>query len=191
MLSPTLVPVIELIPPEEWQKMRCSTRHSWSCSFNRFVWAEQATAPCLVLVGSMMMGPARHLASAQLCLTDQRESENESCAAVPDRGQRHRLWGLATGPASLPDYLHHSACVTHADLSPLGGRDIACLARRYSISAGIFVGIASYYVLGCVLWLAEAAAPAFLPASLFLPFRRPKNKPLVLPSLTAKASQQG
>ena len=27
---------------------------------------------------------------------------------------------------------------------------------RYSISFGIFVGIASYYVLGCVLWLAEA-----------------------------------
>ena len=31
------------------------------------------------------------------------------------------------------------------------------MLERYSISAGIFVGIASYYVLGCVLWLAEAS----------------------------------
>ena len=32
----------------------------------------------------------------------------------------------------------------------------ASVLLRYSISFGIFVGIASYYVLGGVLWLAEA-----------------------------------
>ncbi|CAE7232287.1 unnamed protein product [Symbiodinium sp. KB8] len=85
MLSPTLVPVIELIPPE-------------------------ATAPCLVLVGSMMMGPVRDIDFGDLRL-------------------------------ALPAFL--TICIT-----PLA----------YSISAGIFVGIASYYVLGCVLWLAEVAA---------------------------------
>ncbi|CAJ1419051.1 unnamed protein product [Effrenium voratum] len=83
LVSPILVPVIELIPPE-------------------------ATAPCLVLVGSMMMGPVKDIDFGDLRL-------------------------------ALPAFL--TICIT-----PLA----------YSISAGIFVGIASYYVLGGVLWLAEA-----------------------------------
>eukprot|EP00440_Ansanella_granifera_P017378 gb/GFBE01018874.1/.p1 GENE.gb/GFBE01018874.1/~~gb/GFBE01018874.1/.p1 ORF type:complete len:496 (+),score=103.47 gb/GFBE01018874.1/:1-1488(+) len=85
LLSPALVPVIELIPPE-------------------------ATAPCLVLVGSMMMGPVKDIDFSDLRL-------------------------------ALPAFL--TICIT-----PLA----------YSISAGIFVGIASYYVLGGILWLAEVAA---------------------------------
>eukprot|EP00435_Cladocopium_sp_Y103_P035175 s4252_g9.t1 len=85
LLSPVLVPVIELIPPE-------------------------ATAPCLVLVGSMMMGPVKDIDFGDLRI-------------------------------ALPAFL--TICIT-----PLA----------YSISFGIFVGIASYYVLGCVLWLAEVAS---------------------------------
>jgi len=85
LLSPALVPVIEFIPPE-------------------------ATAPCLVLVGSMMMGPVKDIDFSDLRL-------------------------------ALPAFL--TICIT-----PLA----------YSISAGIFVGIASYYVLGAIVWLAEVAA---------------------------------
>jgi len=85
LLSPSLVPLIEFIPPE-------------------------ATAPCLVLVGSMMMGPVKDIDFSDLRL-------------------------------ALPAFL--TICIT-----PLA----------YSISAGIFVGIASYYVLGAVVWLAEMAA---------------------------------
>lgn len=99
LLSPVLVPVIELIPPE-------------------------ATAPCLVLVGSMMMGPVKDIDFGDLRI-------------------------------ALPAFL--TICIT-----PLA----------YSISFGIFVGIASYYVLGCVLWLAEVASvggktvqPSFLAIS--------------------------
>eukprot|EP00930_Biecheleria_cincta_P005281 TRINITY_DN106202_c0_g1_i1.p1 TRINITY_DN106202_c0_g1~~TRINITY_DN106202_c0_g1_i1.p1 ORF type:complete len:527 (-),score=85.53 TRINITY_DN106202_c0_g1_i1:56-1636(-) len=85
LLSPVLVPVIQFIPPE-------------------------ATAPCLVLVGSMMMVPVRDIDFTDLRL-------------------------------ALPAFL--TICIT-----PLA----------YSISFGIFVGIASYYVLGAILWLAEGAA---------------------------------
>eukprot|EP00931_Biecheleriopsis_adriatica_P050896 TRINITY_DN29496_c0_g1_i1.p1 TRINITY_DN29496_c0_g1~~TRINITY_DN29496_c0_g1_i1.p1 ORF type:complete len:515 (+),score=106.07 TRINITY_DN29496_c0_g1_i1:54-1547(+) len=85
LVSPMLVPVIELIPPE-------------------------ATAPCLVIVGSMMMGPVQDIDFSDLRL-------------------------------ALPAFL--TICIT-----PLA----------YSISAGIFVGIASYFALGLILWLAEAAA---------------------------------
>jgi len=85
LLSPSLVPLIEFIPPE-------------------------ATAPCLVLVGSMMMGPVKDIDFSDLRL-------------------------------ALPSFLI-----------------IVITPLAYSISAGIFVGIASYYVLGAVVWLAEMAA---------------------------------
>ena len=52
LLSPVLVPVIELIPPEAVLK-----RPIPSCIGDCFG-SLKATAPCLVLVGSMMMGPA-------------------------------------------------------------------------------------------------------------------------------------
>lgn len=84
LVSPMLLPIIEFIPPE-------------------------ATAPCLVLVGAMMMTPVR-----DIDFTDLR--------------------------VALPAFL--TICVT---------------PMAYSISAGIFIGIASYYVLGGVLWLAEAS----------------------------------
>lgn len=87
LASPALVPLIELIPPE-------------------------ATAPCLVLVGSMMMAPVRDIDFTDLRL-------------------------------ALPAFL--TICVT-----PL----------TYSIAAGIFAGISSYFVLGFVLWLLEAATHA-------------------------------
>eukprot|EP00442_Polarella_glacialis_P027018 CAMPEP_0115066886 /NCGR_PEP_ID=MMETSP0227-20121206/11068_1 /TAXON_ID=89957 /ORGANISM="Polarella glacialis, Strain CCMP 1383" /LENGTH=438 /DNA_ID=CAMNT_0002452861 /DNA_START=276 /DNA_END=1592 /DNA_ORIENTATION=+ len=85
LMSPAMVPLIERIPCE-------------------------ATAPCLVLVGSMMMGPVKDIDFGDLRV-------------------------------ALPCFL--TICIT-----PLA----------YSISAGIFVGIASYYVLGAILWLAEATA---------------------------------
>mmetsp|Transcript_49464 Transcript_49464/g.115674 ORF Transcript_49464/g.115674 Transcript_49464/m.115674 type:complete len:506 (-) Transcript_49464:226-1743(-) len=76
--SPMLVPVIELIPPE-------------------------ATAPCLVLVGVMMMVPVR-----DVDFTDLR--------------------------VALPSFL--IICVT---------------PMTFSISAGIFCGLASYWLLGLIL----------------------------------------
>lgn len=85
LLSPMLVPVIQFIPPE-------------------------ATAPCLVLVGSMMMVPVRDIDFTDLRL-------------------------------ALPAFL-----------------TIVITPLSYSISFGIFVGIATYYVLGAILWLSEAAA---------------------------------
>jgi len=84
LISPALVPLIELIPPE-------------------------ATAPCLVLVGTMMMGPIHDIDFSDLSV-------------------------------ALPAFL--IICVT-----PL----------TYSISAGIFSGIAAYVVLGLVLRLADTA----------------------------------
>eukprot|EP00929_Paragymnodinium_shiwhaense_P082110 TRINITY_DN43153_c0_g1_i1.p1 TRINITY_DN43153_c0_g1~~TRINITY_DN43153_c0_g1_i1.p1 ORF type:complete len:523 (-),score=111.40 TRINITY_DN43153_c0_g1_i1:174-1742(-) len=87
LLSPLLVPVIELIPPE-------------------------ATAPCLVLVGTMMMTPVKDIDFTDLHI-------------------------------ALPAFL--IICVT-----PL----------TYSISAGILVGVASYFILRLVSWLTEAAEKA-------------------------------
>eukprot|EP00928_Gymnodinium_smaydae_P031126 TRINITY_DN22956_c0_g2_i1.p1 TRINITY_DN22956_c0_g2~~TRINITY_DN22956_c0_g2_i1.p1 ORF type:complete len:551 (-),score=124.11 TRINITY_DN22956_c0_g2_i1:62-1714(-) len=87
LLSPALVPLIELIPPE-------------------------ATAPCLVLVGAMMMTPIRDIDFTNLRI-------------------------------ALPAFL--IICVT-----PL----------TYSISAGIFVGVASYFVLKWMLALADVADAA-------------------------------
>merc|ERR1719171_2189188 len=85
LLSPMLVPMIELIPQE-------------------------ATAPCLVLVGTMMMTPVRDIDFGDLRI-------------------------------ALPAFL--TICVT-----PL----------TYSISAGIFTGMASYFVLKYILGIAEIAA---------------------------------
>mmetsp|Transcript_86365 Transcript_86365/g.241534 ORF Transcript_86365/g.241534 Transcript_86365/m.241534 type:complete len:513 (-) Transcript_86365:137-1675(-) len=87
LVSPVLLPLIEAIPPE-------------------------ATAPCLVLVGTMMMTPIKDIDFTDLRI-------------------------------ALPAFL--IICVT-----PL----------TYSISAGIFVGLASYFVLRSVLLLAEAAENA-------------------------------
>jgi AGZA family xanthine/uracil permease-like MFS transporter len=84
LLSPMLVPLIVLIPPE-------------------------ATAPCLVLVGTMMMAPVRDIDFGDLRI-------------------------------ALPAFLIIS-------VTPL----------TYSISAGIFSGIASYFVLGAVLHISEVA----------------------------------
>lgn len=80
LMSPALLPFIELIPPE-------------------------ATAPCLVLVGGMMMIPVR-----DIDFTDLR--------------------------VALPAFL--TICVT-----PL----------TYSIAAGIFLGVSSYYILDVMLRL--------------------------------------
>lgn len=85
LLSPMLLPLIELIPPE-------------------------ATAPCLVIVGSMMMTPVR-----DIDFTDLR--------------------------VALPAFI--TICVT-----PLA----------YSISAGIFLGISSYYLLDWMLKIADVAS---------------------------------
>lgn len=82
LFSPMLVPLIELVPPE-------------------------ATAPCLVLVGTMMMGPVGNIDFGDLRV-------------------------------ALPAFL----IIT---VTPLA----------YSISAGVFMGIASYFVLGAVLWVAD------------------------------------
>mmetsp|Transcript_112678 Transcript_112678/g.291102 ORF Transcript_112678/g.291102 Transcript_112678/m.291102 type:complete len:496 (+) Transcript_112678:134-1621(+) len=87
LCSPALVPLIEVIPP-------------------------QATAPCLVLVGTLMMTPVRDIDFGDLRV-------------------------------ALPCFL--TICIT-----PLA----------YSISAGIFSGIASYIVLSVVLRLTEAAERA-------------------------------
>mmetsp|Transcript_60072 Transcript_60072/g.127253 ORF Transcript_60072/g.127253 Transcript_60072/m.127253 type:complete len:529 (+) Transcript_60072:62-1648(+) len=87
LVSPVLVPVIEFIPP-------------------------QATAPCLVLVGALMMTPIRDIDFTNLRL-------------------------------ALPAFL--TICVT-----PLA----------YSISAGIFSGIATYVILDVVLRFAEVAEKA-------------------------------
>lgn len=55
LLSPVLVPVIELIPPEA-----VLTRRNCGGKLHLVIllFSLKATAPCLVLVGSMMMGPA-------------------------------------------------------------------------------------------------------------------------------------
>jgi len=87
LCSPMLVPLIELIPP-------------------------QATAPCLVLVGALMMTPIRDIDFMDLRL-------------------------------ALPAFL-----------------TIVITPLAYSISAGIFAGIASYFVLGAVLRLAEVMEKA-------------------------------
>jgi len=87
LVSPIILPVIESIPPE-------------------------ATAPCLVLVGAMMMVPVRDIDFTDLRI-------------------------------ALPAFL--IICVT-----PL----------TYSISAGIFVGVAAYFVLSFVLRCAEATSAA-------------------------------
>lgn len=84
LVSPALVPLIELIPPE-------------------------ATAPCLVIVGAMMMVPVRDKDFIDLRV-------------------------------ALPAFL--IICVT---------------PMTFSISAGIFSGIAAHFVLKLVLWLVEAA----------------------------------
>jgi AGZA family xanthine/uracil permease-like MFS transporter len=84
LFSPMLVPLIELVPPE-------------------------ATAPCLVLVGTMMMGPVGSIDFGDLRV-------------------------------ALPAFLIIS-------VTPLA----------YSISAGVFMGISSYFVLGAVLWVADVA----------------------------------
>jgi AGZA family xanthine/uracil permease-like MFS transporter len=87
LASPLLVPIIELIPPE-------------------------ASAPCLIIVGAMMMGPVKDIDFSDLKL-------------------------------ALPAFL--TICVT---------------PMAYSISAGIFAGIACYFVLLAVLRLAEAGGSA-------------------------------
>jgi len=87
LASPALVPLIELIPPE-------------------------ATAPCLVIIGTMMMVPVR-----DVDFTDLR--------------------------VALPAFL--IICVT-----PL----------TFSISAGIFSGIAAYFMLAAMMGLAEAGERA-------------------------------
>merc|ERR1719401_2162909 len=69
----------------------------------------EASAPCLIIVGAMMMGPVRDIDFGDLKL-------------------------------ALPAFL--TICVT-----PLA----------YSISAGIFAGMASYAILSVTLRLAEAA----------------------------------
>lgn len=84
LLSPALVPIIEMIP-------------------------STATAPCLILVGTLMMGPVRDIDFGDLRL-------------------------------ALP-------CFLIIVVTPLA----------YSISAGIFIGIASYCVLSAVLRVAELA----------------------------------
>lgn len=85
LLSPMLVPLIELIPQE-------------------------ATAPCLVLVGTMMMTPIRDVDFSDLRI-------------------------------ALPSFLIIS-------VTPL----------TYSISAGIFTGMASYVILSAVLRLSDLAS---------------------------------
>lgn len=87
LLSPMLVPLIELIPSE-------------------------ATAPCLVLVGTMMMTPVRDIDFSDLRV-------------------------------ALPAFLTIS-------VTPL-----TC-----SISAGIFTGMASYFILAAVLRMTDAASAA-------------------------------
>merc|ERR1712151_226835 len=84
LLSPALIPLIEIVPAE-------------------------ATAPCLVLVGTMMMAPIEDI--------------------------NFKNFGQA-----LPAFL--IICVT-----PLA----------YSISAGIFVGLVAYIILGTILRFTEAA----------------------------------
>jgi len=91
LVSPTLVPLIELIPPE-------------------------ATAPCLILVGAMMMVPVRDVDFTDLKL-------------------------------ALPAFLI-----------------ITVTPMTFSISAGIFSGMATYFVLEAMLKAAEAMDVAGLAA---------------------------
>jgi len=87
LFSPVLVPLIELVPIE-------------------------ATAPCLVLVGALMMGPVGQIDYSDL-------------------------------KAGLPSFLVIS-------ITPL----------TYSISAGIFAGMAAHFLLTAILSVAEAAERA-------------------------------
>ena len=101
LVSPVLVPVIELIPPEveaqipQKQINHALNRDLFFIMFSVFL---QATAPCLVLVGSMMMGPASWLSGTRT---------PDSQWFFP-RGQRHRLRRFAHRPAGLPHDLHHT-----------------------------------------------------------------------------------